>query len=67
LETLSLCAAYPDISTKELAKQMNIAGSTLRNLLSLSYIKLGVSTRQGAVLKAQQLGLITRPEWMPGR
>ncbi len=62
LEALSLCAAYPGSSTKEIAAQMNVAGSTVRNLLSQTYIKLGVSTRQEAVLKAQQLGLITRPE-----
>jgi DNA-binding NarL/FixJ family response regulator len=58
-EALSLCAAYPDFSVSELAKAMNIAGSTMRNLLSMTYLRLNVRTRTAAVLKARQLGLIS--------
>jgi len=61
-EAISLCAAYPNSSTKELAARMNVAFSTLRNLLSQSYLRLGVSGRNAAVLKAQQLGLLTQVE-----
>jgi DNA-binding NarL/FixJ family response regulator len=64
LEALSLCAAYPDASTAELAERMNIEGSTLRNLLSGAYLKLGVRTRAAAIAKARQLELIT-PEGSP--
>ncbi|MGE5221534.1 MAG: response regulator, partial [Omnitrophica WOR_2 bacterium] len=58
-EALSLCAAYPDASTSDLARMMNIADSTLRNLLSGAYIKLDVRTKFAAVAKARQLGLLT--------
>ena len=59
LEALSLCAAYPDVSTAELAQRLAIAHSTLRNLLSGAYTKLEVRTRMAAIGKARQLGLIT--------
>lgn len=59
IEALSLYAAEPDISTAALAKRMNIAPSTLRNLLSDIYMRLNVRNRSSAILKARQLGLIT--------
>lgn len=59
LEVLSLCAAYPDASTSDLAKKMNVTNSTVRNLLSGAYFKLDTHNRSGAIAKAQQLGLIT--------
>jgi len=58
LEALSLCAAYPDTSTAELAQRMDISHSTLRNLLSGAYMKLEVRTRASAILKARQMGLL---------
>ena len=59
LEALSLCAAYPNISTSEMAKRLGIAPSTLRNMLSDSYLRLKVRNRAAAIAKARQLGLIT--------
>jgi DNA-binding NarL/FixJ family response regulator len=59
LEALSMCAGFPDASTDELAKKMNIANSTLRNLLSGAYLKLNVRSKAAAIAKARQLGLIT--------
>jgi DNA-binding NarL/FixJ family response regulator len=59
LEALSLCAAYPNSKTAELARKMKIANSTLRNLLSGAYLKLGVQTRAAAVARARELGIIT--------
>ena len=59
LEALSLCAAYPNSKTAELARRMKIANSTLRNLLSSVYLKLGVQTRAAAIAKARDLGMIT--------
>jgi DNA-binding NarL/FixJ family response regulator len=38
---------------------MGIANSTMRNLLSGSYIRLNVRNRATAITKARQLGLIT--------
>lgn len=65
-EALSLCLAYPDNTTADLAKKMSISNSTVRNLLSGAYVKLGVRTRIAAVTKARQLGLITpEPITMP--
>ena len=65
VEVLSLCAAYPDASTAELADKMNIAASTLRNLLSGAYLKLDVRSRGAAVARARQLGLL--PQDVPDR
>jgi DNA-binding CsgD family transcriptional regulator len=59
LEVLSLCSAYPDSSTYELAVKMGVAHSTVRNLLSGAYLKLDVRNRTAAVVKARQMGLIT--------
>ena len=59
LEALSLCAAYPNSKTAELARKMEIANSTLRNLLSTVYLKLGVQTRAAAIAKAREQGIIT--------
>jgi len=59
LEALSLCAAYPNSKTAELADKMKIANSTLRNLLSTVYLKLGVQTRAAAIAKGRELGIIT--------
>ena len=59
LEVLSLCAAYPDASTSDLAQMMSISNSTVRNLLSSVYLRLGVHSRTAAVEKARETGLIT--------
>ncbi len=58
-EALSLCLSYPNSSTADLAKKMSISHSTVRNLLSGSYLKLGVRNRIAAVAKARQMGLIS--------
>jgi DNA-binding NarL/FixJ family response regulator len=58
LEALSLCASNPDGDTLLLANELGVTGSTLRNLLSGSYFRLGVRTRAAAIAKAHQLGII---------
>jgi DNA-binding NarL/FixJ family response regulator len=58
LEALSLCASQPDGETGSLANQLGVTGSTLRNLLSNSYLRLGVRTRAAAIAKAHQLGIL---------
>ena len=60
LEALSLCAAYPNLSTAEIAGKMKVANSTLRNLLSGAYLRLNVRTRIAAITRLQQLGLIVK-------
>ena len=59
LEVLSLCVAFPDSSTKELADRLNVSPSTFRNLLSGAYIKLGVRTRIAAIVELRRLGIGT--------
>jgi DNA-binding NarL/FixJ family response regulator len=59
-EALSLCAAYPDATLAELAKKMKVAHSTVRNLLSGVYLRLGVNTRAAAIAKARQMGLLPK-------
>ncbi len=56
LEVLSLSAAYPDLPTAVLAQKLSISSSTFRNLLSGAYLRLGVSTRTAAIVRANQLG-----------
>jgi two-component system response regulator NreC len=58
LEALSLCASHPDADTVALARKLGITGSTMRNLLSSAYLRLGVRTRAAAIPKAQQLGIL---------
>ena len=59
LEALSLCAAYPDWTSADLAEKMAVSHSTVRNLLSGAYLRLGVHNRTAAIARARQLGLIT--------
>lgn len=59
LEALSISAAYPEITTEDLAKMMDIAPSTVRNLLSKAYNRLHVRNRTAAITRARQFGLIT--------
>lgn len=58
-EVLSLAAAYPDLTSADLADTLGIAHSTVRNLLSGAYMRLGVRSRSAAIVRARQLGLIT--------
>ena len=67
MEVVALCAAYPDASTSDLAQMMSISNSTVRNLLSSLYIRLGVHSRTAAVEKAREMGLVTpRPPSFAG-
>lgn len=59
LETLSLCAAFPNATTADLAKRLNVQHSTCRNLLSSAYVRLGVTNRAAAIARARQLGLLS--------
>ena len=62
LEALTLCAAYPGEKTGALAEKMSVADSTMRNLLSSAYKKLGVKSRTAAVSEARSRGLLI-PTW----
>lgn len=66
LEALSLCAAYPNHKTAQIAQMMGVSNSTVRNLLSGAYMRLSVRTRGAAIEKARLMGLITpRPSVIP--
>jgi two-component system nitrate/nitrite response regulator NarL len=58
-EVLSLLAAYPNLTTAEAARQLQVAHSTVRNLLSGAYLRLEVHNRTAAIAKARQQGLLT--------
>ncbi|MEK6220941.1 MAG: response regulator transcription factor [Chloroflexota bacterium] len=58
-EVLSLLASQPNSTTAELAKQLDVAPSTVRNLLSDSYVRLKVNNKTAAIVEARNLGLIT--------
>ena len=57
-EVLSLCMAYPNLTTNALALHLNISTSTCRNLLSGAYRRLGVQNRAAAIAEAQRLGIL---------
>ncbi len=59
LEAISLCASYPEKTTADIADIMGVANSTVRNLLSEAYLRLGVPNHPAAVDKARRLGLLT--------
>lgn len=65
IETISLCAAYPDKSLSEIADLLGVADATVRNQLSFSYAKLKVHSRTALVEKARTLGLIPSPDAYP--
>jgi DNA-binding NarL/FixJ family response regulator len=58
LEALSLCMAYPNLTTNVLAERLNISTSTCRNLLSGAYQRLGVQNRAAAIAEARRLGIL---------
>ena len=58
LEILSMCAAYPDSTSDQLANQLGIVGSTVRNLLQGVYTRLNVHTKAAAIARARELKLI---------
>ena len=58
LEALAVAAAYPNETTDVLARRLKISGSTLRNLLSNAYTRLGVRTRSAAIGRAREIGLL---------
>ena len=62
LQALSLCAAYPDDTSAELAIRLGVANSTFRNLLSRAYVSLGVRNRASAIAAARRQNLITPVE-----
>lgn len=51
LEILELLAARPDMTTYAVALHLGVAHSTVRNLLSNAYLRLGVSTRAAAIAR----------------
>ncbi len=65
LEVLSICAAYPDEPTADLAERLEIANPTVRNFLHKIYLKLQVHGRAAAILKAQEMGLISSANPQP--
>lgn len=65
-EVLEVASAFPDDSTDDLARRLNISGSTLRNILSSSYTRLGVHTRSAAIDKVRQLGIVPAIKNPPG-
>jgi DNA-binding NarL/FixJ family response regulator len=58
-EILSYIASSPNLTTGQLAEELNLAPSTIRNHLSEAYIRLGVNRLPSAISEARKLGLIT--------
>jgi len=58
-QVLSLCAAYPDMTSAEIGEMVGVADTTVRNLLSQIYTRLEVRGRAAAIAKATQVGLVS--------
>jgi DNA-binding CsgD family transcriptional regulator len=58
IEALSLCIANPNWSRLQLADALGVTHSTARNLLSSTYLRLGVNTLPAAIAKAQAMGVL---------
>jgi DNA-binding NarL/FixJ family response regulator len=56
IEVLSLCQSYPNLTTRQIAGKLEVAPSTIRNLLSDSYTRLQVRNIKGAITKFRELG-----------
>jgi DNA-binding NarL/FixJ family response regulator len=59
LQILSMCAANPNLTKAEIAKSLNIADSTVRNLLASAYQRLEVRNLTAAITAARALGILT--------
>lgn len=59
LEILTCASAHPDLTSTQIAKQLGIAPSTVRNQLSRAYLSLGVRNCTAAIIKAREMGLIS--------
>lgn len=66
IEVLTLCVNYPDLSPQGLAEKLGVIPSTLRNILSTIYLRLGVTSRVAAIAEARKLGLISQPSNQDG-
>lgn len=55
LEILKLLATRPDMTTYAVALDLGVAHSTVRNLLSNAYLRLGVSTRAAAIAQLREI------------
>ncbi len=62
LEILSTFASEPDLTTMMVAQQLNISHSTVRNLLSKAYERLGVKNLTAAIRKMRELGIFVYPD-----
>ena len=58
-QILTLCAANPDWSTKDIGRELGLAASTVRNTLSKTYLEVGVKSLRAAVDFARENHLIT--------
>ena len=57
LQALSLCISYPNMTTVQLAEKLNVADSTVRNLLYHIYMRLNVNSRAAAIAKVRKMEL----------
>ncbi len=62
LEILSIFASEPDLTAIMVAQQLNISHSTIRNLLSKAYERLGVQNLTAAIRKMRELGIFVYPD-----
>jgi two-component system nitrate/nitrite response regulator NarL len=61
IEILAILVAEPGLTTKAVAQRLHISHSTVRNLLSKAYGRLGVQNLTAAVSKMRELGILVQP------
>jgi DNA-binding NarL/FixJ family response regulator len=61
LQILSMCAANPNLTKNEIANELHVAPSTVRNSLTSVYQRMDVRNLTAAIAKAHELGIIEPP------
>jgi DNA-binding NarL/FixJ family response regulator len=58
IEVMAILAVHPEMTTNGIAQLLNVRPPTVRNILSHIYLRLGVTNRASALLRARELGLL---------
>jgi DNA-binding NarL/FixJ family response regulator len=61
LQILSTAAANPNLTQSEIADELHVAHSTVRNSLTSVYQRMDVRNLAGAITRARELGIIEPP------
>ncbi|MBI3158378.1 MAG: response regulator transcription factor [Chloroflexi bacterium] len=58
IEVMAILAVHPEMTTQRIAQLLSLRPPTVRNILSHTYLRLGVTNRASALMRARELGLL---------